>query len=66
MGPWPAFPRYWSRPALAAQVEAELIELPEENQSEFLGLRTYFSTGEKETRAWTITAGMGAPHWPPA
>jgi GTP-binding protein YchF len=26
-----------------------------------LGLRTYFTTGPKETRAWTITAGMLAP-----
>ena len=26
-----------------------------------LGLRTYFTTGEKETRAWTIKAGMMAP-----
>jgi len=26
-----------------------------------LGLRTYFTTGEKETRAWTIKAGMSAP-----
>ena len=26
-----------------------------------LGLRTYFTTGEKETRAWTIQAGMTAP-----
>ncbi len=26
-----------------------------------LGLRTYFTTGEKETRAWTIKAGMNAP-----
>lgn len=26
-----------------------------------LGLRTYFTSGEKETRAWTITAGMTAP-----
>ena len=26
-----------------------------------LGLRTYLTTGEKETRAWTITAGMKAP-----
>ncbi|MEB3167704.1 MAG: DUF933 domain-containing protein, partial [Synechococcaceae cyanobacterium] len=25
------------------------------------GLRTYFTTGEKETRAWTIKAGMSAP-----
>jgi GTP-binding protein YchF len=28
---------------------------------QLLGLRTYFTTGEKETRAWTITAGMTAP-----
>lgn len=28
---------------------------------ELLGLRTYFTTGPKETRAWTITAGMTAP-----
>ena len=26
-----------------------------------LGLRTYFTSGEKETRAWTVTAGMTAP-----
>ena len=26
-----------------------------------LGLRTYLTTGEKETRAWTITAGAKAP-----
>ncbi|PYD47086.1 redox-regulated ATPase YchF [Novacetimonas pomaceti] len=26
-----------------------------------LGLRTYFTVGPKETRAWTITAGMRAP-----
>ncbi|MBD2019425.1 DUF933 domain-containing protein, partial [Leptolyngbya sp. FACHB-36] len=25
------------------------------------GLRTYFTTGPKETRAWTIKAGMVAP-----
>ncbi|MEB3200930.1 MAG: redox-regulated ATPase YchF [Synechococcaceae cyanobacterium] len=67
---------------ISAQVEAELIELPEEERGEFLaglgveegglqsliratynllGLRTYFTTGEKETRAWTIKAGMTAP-----
>ncbi len=28
---------------------------------ELLGLRTYLTTGETETRAWTITAGMKAP-----
>ena len=26
-----------------------------------LGLRTYFTTGEKESRAWTIRQGMTAP-----
>ncbi|XP_024527781.1 uncharacterized protein LOC9636093 [Selaginella moellendorffii] len=26
-----------------------------------LGLRTYFTTGEKETKAWTIKSGMTAP-----
>ena len=26
-----------------------------------LGLRTYFTTGEKETRAWTIHEGDKAP-----
>jgi hypothetical protein len=67
---------------VSAQVEAELIELPEEERGEFLeslgveegglksliratydllGLRTYFTTGPKETRAWTIRAGMSAP-----
>jgi GTP-binding protein YchF len=67
---------------ISAQVEAELIELPEAERAEFLeglgvsegglrsliratyallGLRTYFTTGEKETRAWTIRAGMTAP-----
>jgi GTP-binding protein YchF len=67
---------------ISAQVEAELIELPEEERAAFLadlgveegglqsliratysllGLRTYFTTGEKETRAWTIKAGMTAP-----
>ncbi len=28
---------------------------------EILGLRTYFTTGEKETKAWTIHVGMTAP-----
>lgn len=28
---------------------------------ELLGLRTYFTTGPKESRAWTIRAGMTAP-----
>ncbi|MDX2230439.1 MAG: redox-regulated ATPase YchF [Leptolyngbyaceae cyanobacterium bins.349] len=67
---------------VSAQVESELIELPEAERADFLeslgvtegglksliratyellGLRTYFTTGPKETRAWTITAGMLAP-----
>ncbi len=28
---------------------------------QLLGLRTYFTTGEKESRAWTISTGMKAP-----
>jgi GTP-binding protein YchF len=67
---------------VSAQVESELIELPPEEQADFLealgvsegglqsliratyellGLRTYFTTGPKETRAWTIKSGMLAP-----
>jgi ribosome-binding ATPase len=67
---------------VSAQVESELIDLPQEERADFLaslgveegglksliratyallGLRTYFTTGEKETRAWTIKAGMSAP-----
>lgn len=67
---------------ISAQVESELIELPEDERADFLeslgveegglkslihatynllGLRTYFTSGPKETRAWTIHAGMLAP-----
>jgi GTP-binding protein YchF len=67
---------------VSAQVESELIELPEEERADFLaslgveegglksliratydllGLRTFLTTGPKETRAWTIKAGMKAP-----
>ncbi len=67
---------------ISAQVEAELVELGEEECAAYLqglgvgegglrsliratyrllGLRTYFTTGEKETRAWTFRAGMTAP-----
>lgn len=67
---------------VSAQVESELVELPEEDRTDFLaslgvaegglksliratyellGLRTYFTSGPKETRAWTIRAGMLAP-----
>ena len=28
---------------------------------DLLGLKTYFTTGEKETKAWTIKSGMTAP-----
>ena len=67
---------------VSAQVESELIELPEEERVDFLaslgveegglksliratyellGLRTFLTTGPKETRAWTIRAGAIAP-----
>ena len=67
---------------ISAQVESELIELPEEERGDFLealgvtegglqsliratydllGLRTFLTTGPKETRAWTIRVGMKAP-----
>jgi len=67
---------------VSAQVEAELVELPDADKFDFLaslgvqegglksliratyallGLRTYFTSGPKETRAWTIHAGMSAP-----
>lgn len=67
---------------VSAEIEAELVTLPVEEQAEYLaglgvseggagnlikeayhllGLRTYLTTGEKETRAWTIHAGDKAP-----
>lgn len=67
---------------VSAEIESELITLPEEERKEYLeslgvteggagnlikaayhllGLRTYLTTGEKETRAWTIHAGDKAP-----
>jgi GTP-binding protein YchF len=67
---------------ISAQVEAELVDLSDEERTDFLeslgvtegglktliratyellGLRTYFTSGPKETRAWTIRAGMLAP-----
>jgi GTP-binding protein YchF len=67
---------------ISAQVESELVDLPEADRQDFLeslgvqegglqslirasydllGLRTYFTSGPKETRAWTIHAGMKAP-----
>ncbi|MGV3532496.1 MAG: redox-regulated ATPase YchF [Chthoniobacteraceae bacterium] len=67
---------------ISAQIESELIDLSEEESTEYLkglgvagsgvgsliravyhllGLRTYLTTGEQETRAWTIRAGDKAP-----
>ncbi len=67
---------------ISAQIESELVDLPEEEAKEYLkdlgvnesgvgsliravyhllGLRTYLTTGEQETRAWTIRAGDKAP-----
>jgi len=67
---------------ISAQIESELVDLPETEAAEYLrdlgvegsgvgaliravyhllGLRTYLTTGEKETRAWTINAGDKAP-----
>jgi GTP-binding protein YchF len=67
---------------ISAQIESELIDLPEAEAAEYLrdlgveesgvgaliravyhllGLRTYLTTGEKETRAWTIYEGDKAP-----
>ncbi len=67
---------------ISAQIESELIDLPEAEAAEYLrdlgvresgvgaliravyhllGLRTYLTTGEKETRAWTIHEGAKAP-----
>ncbi len=67
---------------ISAQVESELVDLPDSDRKDFLeslgvtegglkslikatyhllGLRTYFTVGPKEARAWTINAGMTAP-----
>ncbi|MDP9186308.1 MAG: redox-regulated ATPase YchF [Verrucomicrobiota bacterium] len=67
---------------ISARIEAELVDLGEEEALEYLrglgvedsgvhaliravyhllGLRTFLTTGEKETRAWTIHAGEKAP-----
>ncbi|MGI8432816.1 MAG: redox-regulated ATPase YchF [Chthoniobacterales bacterium] len=67
---------------ISAQIESELVDLPEAEAQEYLrdlgvessgvgaliravyhllGLRTYLTTGEKETRAWTIHDGDKAP-----
>lgn len=63
--------------ALDLQFEAEITEMSEDEAKEFkqssglpnlikaaydlLGLITYFTTGEDETRGWTIKAGWTAP-----
>jgi GTP-binding protein YchF len=67
---------------ISAQIESELVDLSEQEATEYLaglgvktsgvgeliravyhllGLRTYLTTGEQETRAWTIRAGDKAP-----
>ena len=67
---------------ISAQIESDLIDLSDEEATEFLkelgvaesgvgaliratyhllGLRTYFTAGEKEVRAWTIHNGDTAP-----
>ncbi len=67
---------------ISAQIESELVDLPEAEAQEYLsglgvqssgvgsliravyhllGLRTYLTTGEQETRAWTINTGDKAP-----
>lgn len=67
---------------ICSAMEAEIAQLPKEEQKEFLeslgvtepglhrlireaynllGLQTYFTAGEKEVRAWTITQGTKAP-----
>lgn len=85
---WVEQVRQWATPEQAevvivsAQVESELVELPEGDRQEFLaslgveegglksliratysllGLRTFFTSGPKETRAWTISIGAKAP-----
>ncbi len=68
--------------SLSVKIESELVDMPPEEQKEFLhelgleqsgldrlikkcyeslNLITYFTSGEKETRAWTIKRGTKAP-----
>jgi GTP-binding protein YchF len=44
-----------------ALAEADGIDTLIKKSYKLLGLSTYFTTGEKETRAWTIKAGSTAP-----
>ncbi len=67
---------------ICAAIEAELVELEDEERQEFLdelgldepglnrvirggyrllNLQTYFTAGEKEVRAWTVSVGATAP-----
>ena len=67
---------------VCAKIEAEIVELPQDERGEFLqsvglsepglnaivrtgyellGLLTYFTAGEKESRAWTVRRGSTAP-----
>lgn len=45
----------------AASAETDGIDTLIKKSYKLLGLATYFTTGEKETRAWTILAGSTAP-----
>jgi ribosome-binding ATPase len=47
--------------AFAAKEDAQVTIVSAQVEAELLELRTYFTTGPKETRAWTIKAGMFAP-----
>ena len=49
---------------ICAKTEADLAELDPEDAKMFmeeLGLQSYFTSGETETRAWTIPVGAKAP-----
>jgi GTP-binding protein YchF len=50
-------------PEVEARVRAEFTSAGDMVRSAYhlLGLRTYFTTGEKESRAWTFYAGSSAP-----
>ena len=49
---------------ICAEIEAELSELDDEEKKDFLedlGLMSFLTAGEDETRAWTIKVGTKAP-----
>lgn len=45
----------------AAGIEKSGLEILTKTAYDLLGLRTYFTAGEKEVRAWTFAAGSKAP-----